>query len=99
MTKNGEISWQPANDGQVLWSLDCDFDGHDIGNVNVHGGQCGAACLANKDCTTFTWTPYQGGTCYLKNGGDPKPAQSAFCGKIVKRNHKGLGKCFRSIVF
>ena len=29
---------------------------------------CGTACKSNSRCTHFVWTPYNGGTCYMKSG-------------------------------
>jgi len=50
------------------WALGCDFTGGDIGNVQVPGDQCGGKCRSTAGCTHFTWTGFNGGTCWMKGG-------------------------------
>lgn len=80
------IDWQSGDNGQVQWALECDFNGNDIGNTKGRSEQCGSACLARGDCASFAWTGHEGGTCWLKNGGDAHYAKDTTCGKIVNRN-------------
>lgn len=59
----GTVNWN-GND----WALNCDFKNQDLSNVKVASSQCGPKCLSTAGCTHYTWTSYNGGTCWLKNG-------------------------------
>ena len=58
------FNWQSGNGGQVQWSLDCDFNGSDIGKQQTSSADCGGLCIANTQCTHFTAV---NGVCYLKH--------------------------------
>ena len=58
-----QIDWQSSD-----WAYACDFNGGDITTVQTNPGNCGPACSAISECTHFTWTTLNGGTCYLKSG-------------------------------
>jgi hypothetical protein len=54
-------------------------------------GECTDECDATPECTHYTWTNYQGGTCWMKKGQVTKnnairalPIQDAVCGIIVR---------------
>lgn len=83
--QNGQISWQSGNHGQVQWAYECDFNGNDIGNAKVRSEDCGLACLARGDCSSFAWTAFEGGTCWLKSGGGAYYAKDTVCGKVMQR--------------
>jgi len=53
------------------WAYDCDWVGSDIGNAQVPGEQCSQTC-ANQHgvCTHYTWTRFNGGTCWMKSNGN-----------------------------
>jgi hypothetical protein len=59
------IDWQQ---GEQVWAMHCDFLDNDLTNAQTSGEQCGNTCDANLQCTHFTWTNYNGGTCWLKSG-------------------------------
>jgi hypothetical protein len=59
------IDWQQ---GEQVYALGCDFNDNDLTNVQTSGEQCGNTCDANSQCTHFTWTNFNGGTCWLKSG-------------------------------
>lgn len=84
--------WKSGNDGQVLWSEGCNAEGNLIGIAKVDFKYCGSACLAREDCSTFAWTAYQGGTCWMKNGGEDTfhRVKNTNCGKVVRRNNRKL---------
>ena len=50
------------------WAFGCDFKGNDLSNVQIPGEQCGGKCDNTLGCTHFTWTTYNGGTCWMKFG-------------------------------
>ena len=50
------------------WAFACDFSGNDMGSVQVRDEDCGGRCTQTSGCTHFTWTTYNGGTCWLKSG-------------------------------
>jgi len=53
-----------AND----WANGCDFVGNDLSNAKTLNSQCGPKCQATSGCTHFTWTSFNGGTCWMKSG-------------------------------
>lgn len=55
--------WQNDN-----WSFSCDFRNNDLSNMQSRGEDCGRICGETTDCTHFTWTNYNGGTCWMKKG-------------------------------
>ncbi|TPX59038.1 hypothetical protein CcCBS67573_g09115 [Chytriomyces confervae] len=64
-----DIAWTQVSGGGA-WAFNCDWAGGsaDIGNARIPGEQCGDKCATTKDCTHFTWTNTNGGTCWLKSG-------------------------------
>ena len=58
-----QIQWQSGG-----WAFACDFKNSDLKNAKTSGSQCGPTCVSTSGCTHFTWTSYQGGTCWMKNG-------------------------------
>jgi len=52
----------------VQWASACDFNNQDLSSAQVPGEQCGNKCMSTVGCTHFSWTNYQGGTCYMKSG-------------------------------
>ncbi|CAF3259932.1 unnamed protein product [Rotaria sp. Silwood2] len=59
----GDINWNGNN-----WAMSCDFRGSDLSNVQVASNLCGGKCVETQGCTHFTWTQYNGGTCWMKYG-------------------------------
>lgn len=51
----------------LSWAERCDFKGNDLSSKVVPGPQCGPTCGQTTGCTHFTWTGYNGGTCWMKN--------------------------------
>jgi hypothetical protein len=82
--------------GAQVWAMGCDFYNSDLTNVQTSGEQCGNTCDANSQCTHFTWTNYNGGTCWLKSGQVSKldafhsSDPSSLCG-FADRANIGLG--------
>ena len=68
----GVLSSSGGGGGGIVWNGDwafgCDFRGGDVGNKQVPGEECGSSCAAFQGCTHFTWTNYNGGTCWFKGG-------------------------------
>ena len=52
----------------MYWAKACDFKGDYIKYQITNKNMCGTACKSNSLCTHFVWTPYNGGTCYMKSG-------------------------------
>lgn len=71
------------------WARWCDFYGNDLANATTESENCYNRCLKVKDCTHFTWTNYNGGTCWMKKGSIkrtdafPKYDEGAMCGVIA----------------
>ena len=81
-----KFNWQDGDDGQVKWARDCDFTGHDVANEPSTYEECGAHCLANKDCIHFTWASSDS-TCWIKKADKPAafPLKGSVCGWVVHR--------------
>jgi hypothetical protein len=71
----------------VRWAMDCDFYGNDVGHERSSGEECGPKCEAAPGCWSFTWTDYEGGTCWMKGAGarEERAAwkQGAVCGYLT----------------
>ncbi len=65
------VSWQSGN-----WAFACDFHNNDLSNQIVSGPKCRGLCASTSGCTHFTWTTYNGGTCWMKSG--PVSKSNAF---------------------
>jgi len=79
----GTIAWTAS--GQVTWALNCDWTGGDIGSQLTTGDQCGGACQARSGCDHFTWTSFNGGTCWFKhftNNPSAVETSSGVCGYL-----------------
>ncbi|CAF1292597.1 unnamed protein product [Rotaria sordida] len=63
MSSARAIQWTEDN-----WAFGCDFVGNDLSNVQIRGEDCGLKCVQTQDCTHFTWTQWNDGTCWLKKG-------------------------------
>ena len=57
------INWNGNN-----WAMQCDFAGNDLSNVKIPPELCGGKCAETAQCTHFTWTNFEGGTCWMKKG-------------------------------
>ena len=57
------IEWNKGNG--AIWSLNCDFNGGDMGREQSTGEQCGGKCSATNGCTHFS---HKDGWCYKKSG-------------------------------
>jgi hypothetical protein len=57
------VDWKPGD-----WAFACDFRGGDLANAQIRGEDCGGKCAATSGCTHFTWTNWNGGTCWMKSG-------------------------------
>jgi hypothetical protein len=66
--------------------MTCDFKGSDLSNQKGSASSCAQTCASSSGCTHFTWTSYNGGTCWMKSGSVSKSNafytgdQSMVCG-------------------
>ena len=65
---NAQINWQNGQPTGIKWSMACDFKGNDLRNRRIAGANCASTCASTSGCTHFTWTTYNGGTCWMKSG-------------------------------
>lgn len=65
---NGTIVNQTINWNGNNWANACEFVGNDLSNVLSTAENCGRLCANTSLCTHFTWTTFNGGTCYMKQG-------------------------------
>jgi beta-glucanase (GH16 family) len=63
VSSSQSINWQPGN-----WAMNCDFEGNDLSNVQTKGELCSSKCQSTFGCTHYSWSDYNGGTCWLKKG-------------------------------
>ncbi|XP_037046948.1 uncharacterized protein LOC119081817 [Bradysia coprophila] len=79
--------------GMVIGQTGCDFAGNDLSNALTKGEDCGGRCASTQDCTHFTWTNYNSGTCWMKKNAVSKSDAivssdtSAVCG--IMENSSG----------
>ena len=59
-------AWRTSSDAK--WKLGCDFEGNDLSNVQGRGEECSGQCASTDGCTHFSWTSWNGGTCWMKSG-------------------------------
>ena len=79
------INWNTASDGK--WALNCDWPNKDLTNASpVKGEDCSKKCVGTPGCTHFTWTDWNEGTCWMKQGGtspsDAIKTSSGVCGYL-----------------
>ena len=78
--------------------MDCDFPGKDLSSRQVAGNQCSSTCKSTSGCTHYSWSSFNGGTCWMKTGGASKSdavyKAGCVCG-IVDNGcvPNGLGGC------
>ncbi|KAJ3115498.1 hypothetical protein HK100_001324 [Physocladia obscura] len=96
------ISFQVGNNGAVQWAMGCDWPNGDIASVIDTGANCGTDCVNYSGCTHFTWTEYNGGTCWLKNSAVGAPVTTtqtdAMCGfTTTAGKNTGSGDVYASL--
>ena len=65
---NAQIHWQNGQPTGTKWAMACDFKSSDLSNNIIAASNCASTCASTSGCTHFTWTSYNGGTCWLKKG-------------------------------
>lgn len=85
--------WVTTTFGLIHWNANnsanwCAFSGNDLTNALTKALDCPDRCASTQDCTHFTWTDYNSGTCWMKKNkvfqSDAfiKLDQNAVCGII-----------------
>ena len=91
---NAQINWQSGGAG-ISWAFACDFPNNDLSSARVAGDQCSNTCINTAGCTHFSWSDYQGGTCWMKSNAvtlnDAKfnNNQQMICGVVPARSGQG----------
>ncbi|KAG6977667.1 hypothetical protein JG688_00000133 [Phytophthora aleatoria] len=72
---------------QIMWARNCDFPDNDYRSLSGISELCGEVCVSDATCTHWTWSRYNGGTCWLKTGTPSTKTTSygANCGYVVSR--------------
>jgi exo-beta-1,3-glucanase (GH17 family) len=66
---------------------DVDYVGLDIGQkLSGTASGCCDICRATKDCKAFSWSLYNGGTCFLKSGKGQRKVSSGVTSSFVMNN-------------
>ncbi|KAJ0390736.1 hypothetical protein ATCC90586_011607 [Pythium insidiosum] len=84
--KTGVTSGSPFPYGDRLCVRErgLDFVGNDIGSVpGAFQSDCCDICKKRDDCRAFTWTDFNGGTCWLKSGKGDAVENSAAVSAVV----------------
>jgi hypothetical protein len=86
------INWNGNN-----WAFAYDFYGNDISSAQVRGEDCSGTCAQTSGCTHFTWTTWNGGTCWMKGGAVSKDQatesndRNSVCGVLDNPQSSGGG--------
>ncbi|CAF0770288.1 unnamed protein product [Brachionus calyciflorus] len=62
------------------WAFACDFKDYNLKNERISGEKCGSRCAQTSGCTHFTWTSYNGGTCWMKSKSGITKSDAFFTG-------------------
>lgn len=78
-----------------IFSLNCHFKGVEISRRRSRGKDCGSLCLENEDCSHFTWTNLEGGTCLLMKNREMGADQAELvaghvCGFVKERVNSNM---------
>jgi hypothetical protein len=65
---NAQINWRSGSPTGTQWASACDFKNSDLSNRQVASSSCAQTCANTQRCTHFSWTSYNGGTCWMKSG-------------------------------
>ncbi|KAJ3124731.1 hypothetical protein HK100_011131 [Physocladia obscura] len=76
------FNFASGNNGLVEWASGCDWTAGDIANVLTTGANCGLSCVNYSGCSKFTWTDYNGGTCWLKSSSATGPVANSGTGTV-----------------
>jgi hypothetical protein len=71
VTKTGAISgtWKPNPGQNATMEYDTDYVGNDIGYARArYGYLCASVCHDFTGCRAFSWSDYNGGSCWIKSG-------------------------------
>lgn len=84
--RNSTFNWMDGDNGFFTWAHDCDFFGHDISKVKSSRDECPQLCLANSECSHFSWG--WDNYCFMKSAIKPTAYPTTWagtCGKINAR--------------
>ncbi|KAL4140999.1 hypothetical protein PRNP1_014123 [Phytophthora ramorum] len=87
MALGSSSAFQVGSQGRVMWQNNCDFYGDDTSSVLGIPDVCGDLCADDAKCTHWTWTYFNGGTCWLKSGETATASAywGADCGYVIDR--------------
>ncbi|OWZ09206.1 SCP-like extracellular protein [Phytophthora megakarya] len=82
--------FQLSSSGRVKWESNCNYLNNDYRSVNGIPEVCGELCANDIKCTHWTWSNYNNGTCWLKEGlvSTKTTSYGAICGYVVSRSTK-----------
>lgn len=83
--------WLDGQSGKVNYDNNCNFEDDDIDEVPGIAESCGGVCIANSECTHFTW--FQN-VCYIKYQINSKTVlyqQGAVYGYAIDRSNQETG--------
>lgn len=87
VSASSSLEFASGSSGRVMWANNCDYYGNDIYSVQAIPDICGDLCADDSSCTHWTWTYYNGGTCWLKSGSSATLTTyyGAGCGYVIDR--------------
>ncbi|GLE10153.1 hypothetical protein PINS_up022164 [Pythium insidiosum] len=84
---------KPAND-QCTIERGVDFEGFDIGNApGANAGECCQQCERDAACRAFSWTNFNGGTCWLKSARGTATTRAGVDSGVVAKPDDNHGQC------
>ncbi|KAJ0412610.1 hypothetical protein ATCC90586_006977 [Pythium insidiosum] len=88
-------------DDQCTIERGVDYAGFDIGNApGANAGACCAQCEREPACRAFTWSGFNGGTCWLKSArGTATSSPGVDSGVVAKSDDQGQCKLERGVDF
>ncbi|TMW67204.1 hypothetical protein Poli38472_012320 [Pythium oligandrum] len=79
---------QNTDDGKCTLLANLDYSGNDAGSAtSASAGDCCSKCAARSGCKAYTWTPWNGGTCWFKSAvGNLAGYAGAYAGVVNPTN-------------
>ncbi|RNA01063.1 glycoside hydrolase [Brachionus plicatilis] len=60
------FKWNLDLTNNFYWAIGCDYHENNLKSEKMVGEKCGKACAQTPGCSHFTWSNFEGGTCWMK---------------------------------
>lgn len=88
MVGRSAADYQYGSGNRVMWDNNCDLYGNDLYSVRGIPDVCGDICADDSTCSHWSWSNFNGGTCWLKQStpGTKRTNQWGInCGYVIGR--------------